>query len=446
MLRPTPGECVAFWTGERVVRRHLVVLLLLTPLSVPDVFADVIGRMTPAEALTSARVATLPERDRAPWLEYLERSRQRMAADKGALTAERVGLANVPDSPPTGSWASKALEADAAWYGSAEARRIADNIVSFQTPTGGWGKNQDRTGPTRVRGQQLAVNERLPANARSGIPGDDDWAYVGTIDNDATIVELRFLAKVQQTLPGADGDPYRAAALKGLRYLLEAQYPNGGWPQVYPLAGGYHDAMTFNDNALANVAEFLTAVATRQDECAFVPTDVAADAGRAVSRALEVVTQAQVVVGATRTGWGQQHDPLTLRPVGARNYEPAALSSTESAAMLSFLMRVPTPSPAVVRAVHAGVAWLKTRGLRDIEWRQGASPGDGRRAMPKPGAGPLWARIYDITTMRPIFGDRDRTIHDDVNDISLERRNGYAWYSTAPAKTIRQYEAWAVRH
>lgn len=429
--------------------RPLVLSLLAPALGLAAVAsAEVIGHMLPAESLTSSRIASLPAAERGPWTRYLERSQARMAEDKAALSAERAGLSVIPDGPPTGQWPAGMLDraSDSAWYGSDEATRVADNIVSFQTPTGGWGKNQDRTAPRRVPGQQFAVSERLPANARSHIPTDDGWAYVGTIDNDATITEIRFLARVQAVAPGANGAAYRSAALKGVRYLLEAQYPNGGWPQVYPLAGGYHDAITFNDDALANVVELLAAVAERRAEFAFVPADVAAAAHAAVARALDLAVRTQVVIGGTRTGWGQQHDPLTLRPVGARNYEPAALSSHESAALLAFLMRLPAPTPAIVRTVHAGVAWLSGRALRDVEWGQSRSGAEGRRLTPQPGAGPLWARFYDIATMRPIFGDRDRTIHDDVNAISLERRNGYGWFGAGPAAVIRQYEAWVVEH
>lgn len=42
-----------------------------------------------------------------------------------------------------------------------------------------------------------------------------------------------------------------------MRYLLNAQYPNGGWPQIWPLEGGFHDSITFNDNAVANAAMLL---------------------------------------------------------------------------------------------------------------------------------------------------------------------------------------------
>ena len=112
--------------------------------------------------------------------------------------------------------------------------------------------------------------------------------------------------------------------------------------------------------------------------------------------------------------------------------------------LLALLMRLPSPSPDVVRAVHDGVAWLQARALRDVEW--GPAGSEGRRLQPKAGAGPIWARFYDVATMRPIFGDRDKTIHDDVNELSLERRNGYSWFGAGPGRTLRLYQSWAASH
>jgi PelA/Pel-15E family pectate lyase len=67
----------------------------------------------------------------------------------------------------------------------------------------------------------------------------------------------------------------------------------------------------------------------------------------------------------------------------------------------------------------------------------------GRQLKAKDGAGPIWARYYSVTTEKPIFGDRDKTLHDDVNELSLERRNGYAWYGNGEQKTVEGYAAWA---
>lgn len=403
-----------------------------------------IGRMTPAEPLTETRVAALPPAEREAWRAYLARSTALMAADKAALMAERRGMAKIPPGPPDGPSGGGGMPMDrpAAWYGSAEARRIADTVVSFQTPAGGWGKNQNRDAPPRLRGQSYVIIENLPPEAAGDIVSlDKGWRYVGTLDNNATVAEIRFLARVQAQLPGKGGEAYRAALLKGLRYLLGAQYPNGGWPQIYPLQGGYHDAITYNDGAVTRAALLMLDVAARKGDFAFVAPDLAGQAATAAAKARAVILRSQVTIGGRRTVWGQQHDALTLAPIGARNFEPASLASDESAELLLFLMKQPDRSPEVIAAVRDGIAWLEAHALHDMGW----TPKPGRRLVAMPGVGPLWARFYGLDSQQPIYGDRDRRILDDVNDLIPERRDGYSWVGTGPAKAIAAYRKWAAR-
>jgi PelA/Pel-15E family pectate lyase len=337
------------------------------------------------------------------------------------------------------------LNREAAWYGTAEARHVADVIVSFQTPAGGWSKNLDLSAAPRAPGQSYATDNlsKHPSADDFDTPKDPHWNYVGTLDNDATNTELHFLALVSGATPGAAGDPYRASFLRGIRYLLAAQFPNGGWPQVWPLEGGYHDAVTYNDNAVTESAGTLTSVAEGAGNYAFVPAELRLQAKASVSHALQCILATQVMVGGKRTVWAQQHDALTLAPVAGRNYEPAALSSGESAGVLLYLMQLPHPSPAVIAAVDAGVAWLKGAAINGQEWVGGRGTAGGRHLEAKAGAGPIWARYYAITTGLPVFGDRDKTIHDDVSELSLERRNGYAWYSAGPQQALDAYAAWS---
>ncbi|MFD1787556.1 pectate lyase [Sphingomonas floccifaciens] len=397
--------------------------------------AGVVGTMTPASPLTRERIAEA-QQDRDAWTAYLATSERLAAADRLALARERTD-GRIPPAVRAGKGtASMPLDRDAAWYGTVDARRIADTIVSFQTPAGGWGKNADRSGPPRVRGQHyLSVEGEGGAVAQ-----DARWDYAGTIDNGATTTEVRFLARVQAVAPGRAGDRWRKAIVRAVTYLQTAQFPNGGWPQVYPLQGGYHDAVTFNDNAMANVVTLLANVARRSGDFAFVSPALAARARSAHDRAIALILRTQVVVDGKPTGWGQQHDAVTLEPVGARNFEPAALSSSESAGILILLMGRPSPSPAAIRAVDAGVAWLTDRRIADAAFVR--SPGHTGGLTPSVGSPPIWARFYSIPAFRPIFGDRDRRIVDDVGQISVERRNGYAWFSSDPAKALSLYRAW----
>ena len=112
---------------------------------------------------------------------------------------------------------------------------------------------------------------------------------------------------------------------------------------------------------------------------------------------------------------------------------------------LAFLMSLPKPSPAVVEAVKGGIATLKSLAVRDRAFVK-LDEAQGRLLVEQPGAGPLWARYYDAKTLKPVFGDRDKSLHDDVNDLSLERRNGYAWWGSWPAKTLQAYDSWLIKH
>lgn len=214
---------------------------------------------------------------------------------------------------------------------------------------------------------------------------------------------------------------------------------------MWPLQGGYHDAITLNDNALVEVTELMGWAARGEAELGFLPGSLKAAAASAQARAVRLLLAMQIRVDGRPTLWAQQHDALTLAPASARNYEPPALCSGESARALDFLMSLPDPSPAVVDAVTAGIATLRALATRDRAWVK-LSETEGRRLVERTGAGPLWARYYDAKTLRPVFGDRDKSLHDDVNDISLERRNGYAWWGTWPMKTLQAYDAWLLKH
>ena len=134
---------------------------------------------------------------------------------------------------------------------------------------------------------------------------------------------------------------------------------------------------------------------------------------------------------------------MTLKPVSARNYEPGALAASESADLLDYLMSLPKPSAELKASITAGVTWLKGAAVYGFEYTGGRGVEGGRQLKAKDGAGPIWSRYYSVTTEKPIFGDRDKTLHDNVNELSLERRNGYAWYSNGEQKTIEGYAAWA---
>jgi len=280
----------------------------------------------------------LPAAQQGAWLQYLERSAQQQAADRAALAAELKAAGRTVALMPKEGFSAHSIPVDMEpmWYGSDAALKIADTIVSFQIPNGGWSKNLDMAQPARVQGESYAAANlnRYPDAADYDAARDPHWNYVGTLDNDATNTELNFLLKVIRALPPEQSTKYRASYLAGIGYLLHAQYPNGGWPQVWPLQGGYHDAVTFNDNAVTESLESLEPVAN--GEVAFATAAMRAEAKAAFAHGLECVLAAQISVDGKKTVWAQQNDALTLQPVSARNYEMPALASGESARCWSF--------------------------------------------------------------------------------------------------------------
>jgi PelA/Pel-15E family pectate lyase len=421
--------------------------------------ANEIGMNVIAKPVTRERIATLPKKQQNAWLEYLERSEKQKAIDKQTLVAEQKAAGNSNPKHAALGFGAMAMRAThpAEWWTSDEALKVARNILTYQVADGGWSKNIDMASKPRSPGDLYdADNEnRFPDSADFDKPMDPNWHYIATLDNDATWMQIRFLARVTTALLAAyrdaDATPFRASVERGVKYLLDSEYPNGGWPQVWPLEGGYHDAITINDDAMLHAIEILHDVATGAADYAFVPQTLKRQAGPAAQRGIDCILRLQIEESGVKTAWAQQYDALTLEPTSARNYEMAALTSDESFPIAEFFMSLPDPTPAEVVAVHAACAWFAKVEIFGYRFGSGdfiadrRSPG-GRKLVAVAGAGPIWARYYEIGTDKPIFGDRDKTIRDDVNDLSLERRNGYAWFNSEGSAVLNDFKAWAQAH
>jgi len=392
--------------------------------------------VAPADVtLTMERIATLPPEQQPAWKQYLERSVAHLGADKEALGAELKanGLA-IPLPAPEGPVFKVLSSTPAAWYASDDAQRIAQAVISFQTPSGGWSK-------------AIAFDKGPRRPGMHWTTRGEGWYYVGTFDNRATTEQLRLLSRVHQ----ATGDQkYAAALLKGLDYIFDAQFPNGGWPQSYPLAGDYHDNVTFNDDVMVHILELLRDVAGGGPEFAFVDATRREKARAAVAAGVRFIVQSQVVQNGRRTVWGAQHDPLTLAPAPARRFEPASLSGGESLGIVRFLMGIERPDPEVIAAIQGAVAWFEAARITGIEVARKPDPGAPRGfdmvVVANPAAPPVWARFYEPGTNRPIFVGRDAVIRYNLADITPAERTGYDWYVTKPKDLLeKEYPAWQAK-
>ncbi|HVQ41528.1 MAG TPA: pectate lyase [Vicinamibacterales bacterium] len=366
-----------------------------------------------------------------------------------AIPAQPVTrLANAaPLPPPPGpaevikAWQAQAnavtweriLQQPAAWYGTPAAVTVAENVLRYQRHTGGWPKNIDMARPLSDADRAQLDKERT----------QDD----STIDNDATITQLRVLARVYA--PTRDAR-FKKALDAGVDYLLRAQYKNGGWPQYFPLRKDYSRHITFNDNAIVNVMTLLGEIRDKR-----APFDGFDDltrerSGQAVNMGLQIILRTQLRRDGKLTGWCQQYDEETLAAAKARTYELPSVSGLETAAIVSYLMKIERPDEATIRAIDGAMAWLvesQIKGLRVEQRPDPAGPaGYDVIATPDPAAPPVWARFYDIQTNRPMFVGRDGVVKATLAEIEIERRTGYNYYGTWPRDVIEsQYPAWKVR-
>ncbi|MCH2062494.1 MAG: pectate lyase [Roseibacillus sp.] len=297
---------------------------------------------------------------------------------------------------------------------SAKDAGLPETMLAYQRQSGGWPKNYDRTRKLSSSKQRDLRRQRSQDDA--------------TIDNGATHTEIHLLAGAFTST----ADPrFEKAVLDGIKYLLEAQMANGGWPQRFPGGRGYAAQITFNDNAMIGVMDLLKHIADGHPSFAFVPGRTRRECAEAVERGVACILKCQVVVDGTRTSWCAQHDRHTLRPCRARSYELPSLSGSESVGIVRFLMRIEKPDKNIIRAIESAIAWFKKSkltGLRLERKTDKSKPNGFDYVVVKDPAAPLlWARFYDLRSNQPIFCGRDGVPKKSLAEIPHERRTGYSW-------------------
>lgn len=315
-----------------------------------------------------------------------------------------------------------------------EVSNIADNILRYQKNNGGWPKNYDMLA--------ILTKEQMEALTRSRAETNT------TIDNGATHRQVQYLAKA---FSRTHNPRHREACLRGLDYLLGAQYPNGGWPQFYPDTSGYRKYITFNDGAMIGVMQVLSDIVRGQPQFAFVDDARRARAEQAFDKGLNAILKCQIVEHGVPTAWCQQHDNIDFRPQHARSYELPSICGSESAEIALFLMDLPKPSPKIISAVQHAVQWFRKSQLSGIRVDEVKAPkaqfmfhsaNFDRVAVNDPKAPPIWARFYELGTGRPLFCNRDGKAVYSLAEVDRERRTGYGWYTYEPSKVLQQYPKW----
>jgi hypothetical protein len=320
-----------------------------------------------------------------------------------------------PGTPAVGeallrAWA---VTGDRRHWEAAQAAALA--LVRGQLDSGGWAYLVEFD--PQARRQWAYRVESAAARPRSGVRNTT------TFDDDNTQSALRFLVACLAAAPEHRSGPaleaIRAAADYGLSKMIEAQYPNGAWPQRYegtppdparhpvqaarfpkhwsrtwpkPSYGGFY---TFNDHTQRDCILTLLAAWRHLKDRRFLES---------ARRGGDFILRAQLP--EPQPAWAQQYN-FAMEPDWARAFEPPAVSAAESAGVLRTLadLYLATGDAALLKPIPAAVAWY-------------------RRSQIGPNR---WARLYELESNTPIYGDRDGRIHSRLSEISAERRSGYAW-------------------
>ena len=320
-------------------------------------------------------------------------------------------------------------------YKNTQLKEIADNILLYQKDNGGWPKNYDIFAILTPQQKDSLVKAKHILNT--------------TFDNGTTYNHVAVLAQVHTVTSVAK---YKEAALKGVDFILSAQYSgNGGWPQYYPLEENYSRHITYNDGAMIGIMQLLKDILDGRKQYSFIDKSHLEKIRIAYEKGLDCITKTQINDAGKPTAWCQQYDEVTLEPTWARKFEPPSICNGESSDLVLFLMSIDKPSKEITNAIQYAVEWFEESKILNTRVKVIPAPPlktpyrlstTDRVVVNDPKAPPIWTRYYELKTHRPLFCNRDSKVVYSLAEVDRERRDGYGWYTYGPQKALDQYPAW----
>ncbi|MDP3740656.1 MAG: pectate lyase [Hyphomonadaceae bacterium] len=210
------------------------------------------------------------------------------------------------------------------WRAAVAATRA---LIAAQHPSGGWNYIHDFAGEASLKDWYATIGA-------SGWRLEEFQHYYGnaTFDDAGTSEASQLMLRMHLE---KKGDEFRAPLEHAIRFVLDSQYPVGGWPQRFPFAeaaslhgmADYTRHITFNDDVAGENIKFLIMVwQTMGDKRAIDPIKRAMDCFKATQQP------------KPQAAWGLQHAVADLEPAAARSYEPLAFVTHTTANNISQLM------------------------------------------------------------------------------------------------------------
>jgi len=291
---------------------------------------------------------------------------------------------------------------DEYYYRAAE--QVASALMWGQHPSGGWNYIIDFAGDRSLRDWYATV-------------GKNAWRleefqhYYGnaTFDDQTTTDAAQFLLRLY--VEKLDSR-YRAPVDRAIAFVVDSQYPVGGWPQRFPLShefskknlADYSSYLTFNDDvAWENISFLLLCYQVLGDQRLLDP----------INRGMSFFLVSQQ--GSPNPGWSLQYT-LDLKPAAARTYEPLSLATHTTASNLEHLITFYelTGDTRYLARVPEGIDWLE------------------KVKLPKPDAGGRTHPTFiELSTNRPLY------VHRRGSNVA----NGEYYADYDPKRPIGHYSS-----
>jgi len=231
-----------------------------------------------------------------------------------------------PGTPTVGLMLIEAYKATGDRQYLEYADRVAGALIWGQLPSGGWHYFIDFDMPGLQRYYDTFFSRCWGWQEYLHFYGN------GTFDDRTTAAATLFLL----SLYDATLDPkYRPPLLKALTFICEAQYPNGAWPQRYPLKNefakdghrDYTSCYTFNDGVISSCIDVLLEAHRALGVDAY---------RKAARRGMDFYILSQLP--RPQAGWAQQYDE-DMKPAWGRPFEVNAVCAGQTSQNVSDLMR-----------------------------------------------------------------------------------------------------------
>lgn len=348
----------------------------------------------------------------------------------GEMEAKRTMVwIQAPGTPLVGQLLLDAYHATGDEYYYEEAKKVANVLIWGQEPCGGWNYMFDMAGENSIKEWYATVG-------KNGWRLEEFQHYYGnaTFDDSVTSDVAKFLLRIYVE----KYDPtFRPALDKVIHFILESQYPIGGWPQRYPLMhdhvfqgkADYSSFITLNDDVIPDNIDFLV-------QC--YQALGLKNLKEPIMRALNMVIVLQQ--GAPYAGWADQYTVADLQPAHARSYEPRSINAGTTVAMIHKLCDYYklTGETKFLSGIPAAIDFLESMKLPDSEVAR-----FGRRPLEEGQI--LVPRFINPEDGKPLYVHRKGTnAWNGTYYIDQDISNTIAHYSSASAihieKLRRYYE------